>query len=158
MTTSTLIMLVAVFFLLGWLLAYFFLRQILYNFIIAYPMIKKMNSLQKDLIAIGAKRYTTISTLVCALVTVIIGFAIIYFAKSRLVLILSFAAGVVISFIMLINMVTPKNRAMFEKFCDAYYSFSPDDELRTAVYNKDLSRIRSRLKAMGISGTFIPNF
>ena len=156
MSTSSLIMWAAAMFLLGWLVSYFFIRQIMYNFIIALPMIRKMNALQDGMIAIGAKRYTTVSSVICVVLTVIVTAVVIRYA--RLALIISFAAGAVIAVIMMINMVSLKNRAMFEKFCDAYYSFIPDDELRTAVYGKDLTRIRSRLKEIGVSGTFIPEF
>ena len=156
MSTSSLIMWIAAMFLLGWLVSYFFIRQIMYNFMIAMPMIKKMNGLQDGMIAIGAKRYTTISTVICVIVTAIIVAVVIRYA--RLALIISFAAGAVIAIVMMFNMISLKNRAMFEKFCDAYYSFIPDDELRTAVYGKDLTRIRARLKEMGVSGTFIPEF
>ena len=156
MSTSSLIMWIAVLFLVGWLVAYFFIRQIMYNFLIATPIIKKMNSLQDGLIAVGATRYTMVSTVICVIVTGIIIAVVIRFC--RLALILSFAVGAVVAIIMMANMITMKNRAMFEKFCDAYYSFIPDDELRTAVYAKDLTRIRNRLKDMGISGTFIPEF
>ena len=56
----------------GWLWFYLFVRQFLFNFLTAYPMIKRMQAAQEDLIAIGAKRYTTVSVLsravVCAIV------------------------------------------------------------------------------------------
>ena len=117
MSTSSLIMWIAAMFLLGWLVSYFFIRQIMYNFMIAMPMIKKMNGLQDGIIAIGAKRYTTISTVICVIVTAIIVAVVIRYA--RLALIISFAAGAVIAIVMMFNMISLKNRAMFEKFCDA---------------------------------------
>ena len=156
MSTSSLIMWIAVFFLLGWLISYFFVRQVMYNFIIAMPMIRKFNSLKDGLIAAGAKRYTTISTVTCIIVIGIVVAVVVRYA--RLALVLSFAGGAVVAIVMMVSMVSMKNRAMFEKFCDAYYSFIPDDELRTAVYNKDLARIRARLRALEIEGTFIPEF
>lgn len=150
------IIFVAVLFLGGWLWSYIFIRQIMFNFITALPLIKKMNALQEDMIAVGAKRYTTISTVVCGLFSALLLFVVIRFCP--LYLTISFAAGAIIAFVMLFKMVSPKNRAMFDSFCTAYCRFVPDDELRTAMYNKKLGPIRSRLKAMGIEGSFIPEF
>ena len=99
----------------GWLWSYIFIRQILFNFLIA-------------------NRF------------------------CPLYLIITFAIGAVVAFVMLLRMVTPRNRAMYETFCNAYYRFIPDDELRTAVYNKKRGPIRARLKAMGITGDFTPDF
>ena len=59
------IMLTGAIFLGGWLWAYLFVRQLMFNFAVAYPLIRNMNALREDLIAIGAKRYTTISVITC---------------------------------------------------------------------------------------------
>lgn len=147
---------VAALFLGGWLWSYIFIRQIMFNFITAFPLIKQMNALQENMIAVGAKRYTTISTVVCAVFSLILLAVVIRFCP--LYLTISFAGGAVIAFIMLIKMVSPRNRAMFDSFCTAYCRFVPDDELRTAMFNKKTGPIRSRLKAMGVSGSFIPDF
>ena len=56
---ETKILLAAGIFFLGWLWFYFIMRQFLFNLMTAYPLIRKMQSIDKDLIAIGAKRYTT---------------------------------------------------------------------------------------------------
>ena len=140
---STKIMLAGAIFLGGWLWSYVFARQILFNYITAFPLIKKMRVLRDDLIAVGADRYTIVSTIVC-----------FFFAA----VILCFAVGAVIAFVMLLRMVSPRNRAMFDAFCSAYCRFVPDDELRTAMYNKKTGPIRARLKAMELSDTFIPEF
>lgn len=145
----------AVFF-FGWLWAYLLLRQLLFNFVTAYPMIRKMNSLQEDLIAIGAKRYTAVSCVVCVILSAIILFLVIRLFAPYLQI--SFAVGAVLALVLLISRVSPKNKPMFDAFCSSYYRFVPDDELRTAIYNKKTGQIKSRLKAMGISGTFIPEF
>ena len=47
---------------------------------------------------------------------------------------------------------------MFDSFCAAYYRFVPDDELRTAMYNKKPSQMKKRLHEMRISTDFIPEF
>ncbi len=156
MSTELKIMLTGAILLGGWLWSYVFLRQILFNYIIAFPFIKKMRSLQSDLIAVGANRYTVISTVVCTLFAAILLAVVVYFCP--LYMSLAFAAGALVSFFMLLKMVSPRNRAMFDVFCNAYYRFVPDDELRTAIYNKKIGPIRARLKALEITDTFIPEF
>ena len=42
----------------GWFWFYLFVRQFLFNFFTAYPLIKGMQAAKDDLIAIGARRYT----------------------------------------------------------------------------------------------------
>ena len=150
------IMLGAALFLGGFLWSYLFLRQFLYNFIVAFPMIKKMNALQDGLIAVGAKRYTVISSLVTFFIGAVIVFLVLHFLK--LYQILCFFGGVVSAFALMISRVSLKNKEMFDLFCNAYYRFVPDDELRTILYNKEVKQIKPRLRKMGISGTFVPEF
>ena len=52
------IMLAAAMFLGGFLWVYFLIRQLLFNLRVAYPLLKKMNALKEDLVAVGAWRYT----------------------------------------------------------------------------------------------------
>ena len=153
---SAKIMWSAAFFFFGWLWSYVFLRQILFNFLVANPLIKKMRAMQEELIAVGANRYTTVSTVVCILFAGILLAVVIRFCP--LYLTIFFAVGAVTAFVMLFYMVTPRNRSMFDAFCTAYCRFVPDDELRTALYSKKTGPIRARLKAMGLSGSFIPEF
>lgn len=140
----------------GWLWFYLFGRQFLFNVMTAYPLIKAMQHLKEDLIAIGAKRYTTISVIVCLIVSAII-FALV-FCLCPVYLKICFAVGAVIALVMIFNKMSPANKPMFETFCTGYYRFVPDDELRTAMYNKKTGQMKSRLKDMGISGSFIPEF
>jgi len=140
----------------GFLWSYAFLRQILFNFLVAYPLIKKMRSLREDLIAIGATRYTNVSNIVCLLLAGVLAFVVIFFFPVYLSI--SFGVGALVSLAMLIKMVSPRNRVMFDSFCMAYYRFVPDDELRTAIYNKKTGPIRNRLRNMNIHDTFIPEF
>lgn len=156
MSTETKIMLAGAILLGGWLWSYLLIRQIMYNFLVAFPLIKKMRTLKEDLIAIGANRYTVVSTVVCCLAAGALLFVVIRFCPMYLMI--SFAIGAVVAAVMLIKMITPCNRAMFNSFCDAYCRFIPDDELRMAVYNKKTGPIRTRLKEMGISDTFLPDF
>ena len=150
------IMLAGALFLGGWLWAYLFIRQLMFNAATAFPLIRDMNALQPDLIAIGAKRYTTISTVTCILVAGVIAAVVLRFCP--LYMIICFGVGALIAIILLIPRVSPTNREMFDSFCFSYYRFVPDDELRTAMYNKKTGQIKSRLKAMGIEGSFVPEF
>lgn len=140
----------------GWLWFYLFGRQFLFNVMTAYPLIKTMQNLREDLIAIGAKRYTTISVIVCLVVSAII--LALVFGLCPVYLMVCFAVGAVTALLMIFSKMSPTNKPMFETFCTAYCRFVPDDELRTAMYNKKTGQIKSRLKDMGISGSFIPEF
>ena len=150
------ILLAAAVFLGGWLWSYLFIRQFLFNLITAFPLIKKINSLQEDLIAVGAVRYTVISLITCGVIAAILLFVVIHFFP--LYLLISFLAGAVIALVLLLNKLSPSNRPMFDAFCTSYCRFVTDDELRTAMFNKKTGEIRSRLRAMGILDTFVPEF
>ena len=153
---DTKIMFAAVLFLAGWLWAYLFLRQFLFNLVTAFPLINKMKALREDLIAVGAVRYTVVSMITCGLVSAIVLFIIIRFCP--LYQIISFFVGALVALFMLLNKLSPSNRPMFDSFCTVYCRFVEDDELRTAMYNKKTGQIKSRLRAMGIEGTFVPEF
>ena len=150
------IMLAAAIFFGGWLLSYVFIRQLLFNFVTAYPLIKKMQSIDEDLIAVGARRYTSTSVLVCILVSAVIVFLVVYFCPKYLII--SFIVGVLICLVMLLNKIAPQNRPMFDNFCVGYCRFVPDDELRTIMYNKDVKKINRRLREMGYDHSFVPEF
>jgi hypothetical protein len=150
------IMLAGAVFFGGWLWAYLFVRQLMFNFSVAYPLIRDMNALREELIAVGAKRYTTISTITCCVVASAILAVVMIFCP--LYLKIAFGVGALLAIILLIPRVSPKNRDMFDSFCISYCRFVPDDELRTAMYGKKTGQIKSRLKAMGIEGSFVPQF
>ena len=140
----------------GWLWSYLFVRQFLFNVLTAYPLIKQMLALKDELIAVGAKRYTTTSMVVCILVSAIV--IAIVAGLCPVYLIISFFVGALVAFAMLFKRMSYKNRAMFDTFCSSYHRFVPDDELRTAMYNKKTGQIKSRLKAMELTGSFVPDF
>lgn len=140
----------------GWLWFYILLRQLLFNFMTAYPLIKQMQATEPDLIAIGAKRYTTVSVTVCAIVAAIFAFVVIRFCP--LYMMICFFVGALIALVMFLPKLSAKNRDMFDSFCAAYYRFVPDDELRTAMYNKKPSQMKLRLHCMGLGTDFIPKF
>ena len=160
MDISGKIMLAAAILLGGFLWSYLFVRQICYNYIIAFPMIRKMNDLQPDLIAVGAKRYTTVSVIATGFLAALILALVIWFFRTpeRLYLLISFAVGAIAALVMFLIRMKPDNKEMFDLFANAYYRFVPDDELRTALAKKEYKQIRPRLKEMGVRGTFIPKF
>lgn len=146
----------AAIFLGGWLYAYFFIRQILFNVQTAYPTVKKMRAADPELIAPGADRYTLISMLVCCFFLLLIGFLVIRFLKPYLII--TFFVGALFAALLLISRTKPENRAMFDAFCGTYYRFVPDDELRTAMYNKEPMQIKQRLYNRGLPRDMVPDF
>ena len=140
----------------GWLWIYVFVRQLLFNFLTAYPLIRKMQELDPELIAVGAKRYTTTSVLVCGVVSAVLVFLVIYFCPRYLII--CFFAGAAICLAMLASKISLNNKPMFESFCAAYCRFVPDDELRTIMYNKEIKKIDRRLREMGYDSSFVPKF
>lgn len=150
------IILVGVLFLAGFLWSYLFLRQIMFNLRVASPLIKKMRTEQEDLIAVGAMRYTTLSTVVCSFISILLLGVTVYLCRNSWYYLAGFGLGAIISFVMLFRMVRPDSKPMFNSFCSGYYRFIPDDELRTAFYNQKAGPIRSRLRELGLSGEIIP--
>lgn len=142
----------------GFLWAYLFVRQFLFNILVASPMIKKMNSLQEDLISVGAKRYTLISDLVSGIVGLAILALVIYLCRNSVYLIVTFVIGALFAIIMIALRTKPANKESFDLFSTAYARFIPDDELRTILYNKEYDKVKARLKHMGVRGTFLPEF
>lgn len=150
------ILLVGAIFLAGWLWFYLFLRQFLFNLVIAYPLTKKMRATAEDLITKAANKYTTTSVVVCSVFMALCLFLVIRFCP--LYLKIGFLVGAAMALIVYAKNLTVRNRAMFDTFCGTYYNFVPDDELRTAMYNKKPSQMKLRLHDMGLSIDFIPEF
>lgn len=144
----------------GWFWFFMFMRQFFFNILTAYPLIKKIKKIDKELIAIGATRYTTVSLVVTGLLGALTAFLVLFFSvrKGAAFVYLNFCIGAVIAFIMFITKLGYRSKPMFEVFCNSYYRFVPDDELRTAIYNKKYNQIKARLKVMGFNETFIPEF
>lgn len=140
----------------GWLWFFLFVRQFLFNLTVAYPMIKSMKKASEDLIHDSATKYTTTSMIICTVFIAIVIFVVLRFAKPYLII--SFFVGALVCLLILLNKFTPKCRQMFDSFCGTYYQFVPDDELRTAMFNKKTSQMKKRLHAMGVSTEFIPEF
>ena len=152
------IMLCAGLFLLGWLWYYIFARQFIYNFTNAYPLIRKMQKTDPELISPNAKRYTTISVIASFALCAIIIAIVVFLCRKHVYYIISFFAGGVLAFIVFFKQLSPQFKNNFESFCTAYYRFVPDDELRTAMYNKKIPQMKVRLHEMGLSSDFIPEF
>lgn len=143
-------------FLAGWLWFFLFVRQFLFNFTVASPLINRMRNTAENLIDKSAVRYTLISDVVCLIFIAVILFVILRFCATYLIV--GFFAGGVVGLIFYIKKFTPKDRQMFDAFCGTYYQFVPDDELRTAMFNKKPSQMKIRLHAMELRTDFIPNF
>ena len=146
----------AMLFFAGWLWFYIFVRQFLFNFLTAYPLIRKMQELDPGLIAVGAKRYTTTSVLVCSVISAVVLFVILFFCPTYMKI--AFFVGAALCLVMLLGKLTPDNKNMFENFCAGYCRFVPDDELRTLMYNKDIKKIDRRLRELGYDRSFVPKF
>ncbi len=153
---ETKIMLCAGVFFGGWLWFYLFMRQFLFNLMTAYPMIRKMQEIDPNLIAVGAKRYTNTSIIVCTVFSAIVLFVIFRFCPHYLII--SFFVGAVLCMLMLWGKLSPQNKAMFENFCAGYCRFVGDDELRTLMFNKEIKKINRRLREMGYDRSFVPEF
>lgn len=145
-----------VLFFAGWIWFYLFGRQLIFNFTAAYPTIKKMRSLDKDLIAPGADKYTIVSVVVCVLIIAVVAAIVIVFCP--LYLIISFFGGALVALCLYLPSCTTRTRGTFDLFCSAYSRFVPDDQLRTAMYERDVKDIKKRLKEMELQGDFIPEF
>ena len=143
-------------FLGGWFWFYLFMRQFLFDFTVAYPLVKKMRNTGEDLILSAANKYTTVSVVVCSVFMAIVAFLVIRFLKTYLMI--GFFVGALVGLVTRLGKLTPKDRGMFDSFCAAYYRFVPDDELRTAMYNKKPSQMKLRLHDMELSTSFIPDF
>ena len=153
---ETKIMLCAGVFFGGWLWFYLFMRQFLFNLMTAYPMIRKIQEIDPNLIAVGAKRYTNTSIIVCTVFSAIVLFVIFRFCPHYLII--SFFVGAVLCMLMLWGKLSPQNKAMFENFCAGYCRFVGDDELRTLMFNKEIKKINRRLREMGYDRSFVPEF
>lgn len=138
----------------GWIWFYLFGRQFMFNFGVAFPLIKKMNA-EKELININSRRYTVISTIVTGL-CLLAGFLMLL--VKALYLKLGFFGGALVCLIMLWGKINPKEKGMFDSFCSSYYRFIEDDELRQAVYEKKYKKIIKRVHDMECDTSFVPSF
>ena len=140
----------------GWIIFYLFGRQFIYNFKTAFPLIKKMKETDTDLIADTAKKYTVVSCVTTAFIILLCCGLVLLFKAMYIKI--CFYAGILICLVMVFSIMGPEHRRNFDSFCATYYRFVPDDELRTAMYNKKPSAMKLRLHDMNLSTAFIPEF
>ena len=76
----------------------------------------------------------------------------------KLYLIISFFVGLISAFVMYLPRLAITERGTFDLFCSAYSRFIPDDELRTAMYERKPKDIRKRIRDMGLDDSIIPTF
>lgn len=147
------IMFGALIFVAGWFYFYICVRQLIFDFTVGYPLIKKFGDAGESVIAAGpARRLNTVSVVVWLAICAALGFLIVRFAA--LYLCLCFWGGALVGLACFINKLGPRTKSNFEAFCRSYYRFMPDDELRTATYHTDLPRMRAALRALGADVKF----
>lgn len=151
------VMWAALVFLGGWLWFYLFLRQLIFNFVTALPLLRRFLKAGDGLISSNAKNYLTISIVVWIVVCGGIAALVLHFAA--LYLKISFLVGGVLGALLYIKRYSPDTKSNFSDFCSTYYRFVPDDELRTDMYNNKISQMKTRLDEMGIDKKIIiPEF
>lgn len=138
----------ALIFVAGWFYFYICLRQLIFDFTVAYPLISKFGkAMNGELFAAkGANRLNTISVIIWLVICVGLGFLVVHFAA--LYLIISFFVGAVLGIILCIKKLGPSTKSNFEAFCHTYCRFVPDDDLRQAMNQCDLPKMRAALRAL----------
>jgi hypothetical protein len=151
------IMWAALIFLGGWLWFYFMLRQLIFNFTSAIPLLNRYRKASKELITVNAGRFLVISIVVWTVICGAIAYVVVRFASTYLWA--SFLGGGLLGVLLTIPHLGPYVKANYRDFCMSYYRFVPDDELRTAMYDFKLGQMKVRLDAMGIDKSIvIPEF
>ena len=138
----------ALIFVAGWFYFYICLRQLIFDFTVAYPLISKFGkAMNGELFAAkGANRLNTISVIIWLVICVGLGFLVVHFAA--LYLIISFYVGAVLGIILYIKKLGSSTKSNFEAFCHTYCRFVPDDDLRQAMNQCDLPKMRAALRAL----------
>ena len=133
----------------GWLYFYICLRQLIFDFTVGYPLIKRFGAAGDQIIAVKpARSLNTISVCVWFALCAGLGFLVIHFCP--LWLMLPFWGGALLGVATFATRLGPGTKSNLEAWLRTYYRFMPDDELRTACYNTDLPRIRAALRALGV--------
>lgn len=138
----------ALIFVAGWFYFYICLRQLIFDFTVGYPLISRFGKAGEEVfVPKGARRMNTISVIIWLLICVGIGWAVIHFAA--LYLIICFFGGAVVGVIVYAKKLGPRTKTNFEAFCRTYCRFVPDDDLRQAMAQADLPKMRAALRALG---------
>lgn len=142
------IMYSALVFVVGWFYFYICLRQLIFDFTVGYPLIKKLGNEGENVFAAkGAHRLNTISIIIWFVICVGLGFAAFYFFAIYLKI--SFGLGALVGIIVYFNKLSPATRSNFDAFCRTYCRFAPDDDLRQAMSDADAKKIRTALHKLG---------
>ena len=138
----------ALIFVAGWFYFYICLRQLIFDFTVAYPLISKFGkAMNGELFAAkGANRLNTISVIIWLVICVGLGFLVVHFAA--LYLTICFFVGAVLGIILYIKKLGPSTKSNFEALCHTYCRFVPDDDLRQAMNQCDLPKMRAALRAL----------
>ena len=141
------IMWAALIFVGGWFYFYICLRQLIFDFTVGFPLISKFGAAGETVFAAtGAKRLNIISVIIWALICVGIGWVVIRFCPTYLLV--SFWAGAVIGLACFAKRLGPGTKSNLEAWLRTYCRFMPDDALRMACYEADLPKLRSALRAL----------
>lgn len=138
----------ALIFVAGWFYFYICLRQLIFDFTVAYPLIAKFGKAKDGELfgAKGAYRLNTISVIIWLVICAVFAFLVIRFAA--LYLIICFFGGSVLGLILYIKKLGPGTKSNFEAFCHTYCRFVPDDDLRQAMHQCDFPKMRAALRAL----------
>lgn len=136
----------ALLFVAGWFYFYICLRQLIFDFTVGYPLIKKFGN-AGVLSTVGANRLNTISVVIWLVISAGLGFVVIRFCT--LYLTAGFFSGVAVGLIVFINKLGPRTLSNFNAFCHTYCRFVEDDDLRNAMNDADLPKMRAALRALG---------
>ena len=140
------VMYAALLFVAGWFYFYICLRQFIFDFTVAYPLIKKFGD-AGVMASVGAKRLNTISVVIWLIICVGIAFVVIRFCPVYLLV--TFFLGTAIGFVVFFRKLGPRTQSNFEAFLHTYYRFVENDELRSAMSSADLPKIRAALHTLG---------
>ena len=127
----------ALIFVAGWFYFYICLRQLIFDFTVGYPLISKF----------GKAGENTISVFIWLIICVGLGFLVVHFAA--LYLTISFFVGAALGIVIYAKKLGPRTKSNFEAFCRTYCRFVPDDDLRQAMAQADLPKMRAALRALG---------
>ncbi len=132
----------------GFLFFYICTRQLIYNFSVTLPLIKKFSPLGEEVFSAKfAKRFNGVSTFVWVLINAGIVFVIARYCP--LYLQLSFIAGFVFGLLGSFKQLGI-NKKNFLSFCYMYARFSLNTELYSAMGEGKIKIINSFFKSQGL--------
>lgn len=143
----------ALMFVAGWFYFYICLRQLIFDFSVGYPLIKRFGALGDEVFgAVGAKRMNTISVIIWFVIVAALGFVALYF--PALYLKICFLVGVAVGYACYFSRLSPATRSNFDAFCRTYCRFSADDTLRQGMNDADAGKINASFKRLGSKDKF----